>query len=165
MTQLLPFRIGTGYDVHRFAAGRPLVLGGVRIEHARGLDGHSDADVLTHALADALLGALGLPDIGHYFPNNDPKIAGINSQEILAKALSEAECRGYTLANADIALIAEEPKIGPHLPAMKAALARTLKTEPSRLGIKATTHEKLGAFGRAEGMAAHAVVLLQRKDG
>jgi 2-C-methyl-D-erythritol 2,4-cyclodiphosphate synthase len=159
---MLPYRIGTGYDVHRFAAGRPLVLGGVSIPHERGLDGHSDADVLTHALADAILGALALPDIGHYFPNDDPAIAGIDSQKILARARAEAGRLGYAIGNCDVALIAEEPKIGPHLVAMRASLAETLGIEPSRIGIKATTHEGLGAFGRAEGIAAHAVVLLMR---
>ncbi len=159
---MLPFRIGTGYDVHRFAEGRPLVLGGIQIPHTRGLDGHSDADVLTHALSDAILGALGLPDIGHYFPPSDPDIAGINSQKILEKARAEASALGYSVANADIALIAEEPKIGPHLSAMKARLAETLQCTPGQIGIKATTHEKLGTFGRAEGMAAQAVVLLQQ---
>ncbi|MGF1449549.1 MAG: 2-C-methyl-D-erythritol 2,4-cyclodiphosphate synthase [Opitutales bacterium] len=161
---MLPYRIGTGYDVHRFAEGRPLVLGGIQIPHTRGLDGHSDADVLTHALADAILGALALPDIGHYFPPSNPDIAGIDSQKILAKACQEAAARGYAIGNVDVALIAEEPKIGPHLDAMKACLARTMECTPAQIGIKATTHEKLGAFGRAEGMAAQAVVLLQRID-
>ena len=154
-------RIGIGYDIHRLIEGRPLVLGGITIPHPRGLDGHSDADVLTHALADAVFGALALPDIGHFFPNNDPTIAGIDSQKILQRAVEEAALRGYVIGNVDVALIAEEPKIKPYLPAMKARLARTLHCAEDCVGIKATTHEKLGDLGRALGIAAHAVVLLR----
>ena len=158
------YRIGLGYDIHRFAVGRKLVLGGVTIPHERGLDGHSDADCLTHALADALLGALGLPDIGHFFPNDDPAIAGINSQEILKKAVAEAQQCGYQVVNVDIALIAEEPKIYPHIAAMKAILAANLQVEPECVGIKATTNEKIGDIGRGAGIAAQAVCLLQRVE-
>ena len=158
-----PFRIGLGYDIHAFATGRRLVLGGVEIAHPRGLLGHSDADVLTHALADAVLGAAGLPDIGHFFPNDDPAIAGIDSQEILRRAGEEVRALGWEIGNVDIALIAEEPKIAKHVPAMRARLAASLRIEPSEIGLKATTNEKLGSLGRAEGIAAHAVCLLVRQ--
>lgn len=153
-------RIGLGYDIHRFAAGRKLILGGVHIPHDKGLLGHSDADCLTHALADAILGALGLPDIGHYFPNDDATIAGIDSQEILKKAVREAHQHGYHVGNVDIALIAEEPKIYPFLDPMKRVLAANLRIETSAIGIKATTNEKIGDIGRGAGIAAQAVCLL-----
>lgn len=153
-------RIGIGYDIHRFAEGRRLVLGGVEIPHSRGLEGHSDADCLTHALADAVLGALGLPDIGHFFPNSDPSIAGINSQRILARAVGEAKTRGYRVGNADLAIIAEEPKLASHLGAMKSVLAASMEVGIDAVGIKATTNEGIGDLGRGAGIAAHAVVLL-----
>lgn len=156
----VPFRVGLGYDIHPFAEGRRLVLGGVEIEHERGLQGHSDADVLTHALADAVLGAAGLPDIGHLFPNTDPSIEGIDSQVILRRAVELAHGRGWAIGNVDLALIAEAPKIAPHLEAMKATLAGSLGVEPSAVGLKATTNERLGSLGRGEGIAAHAVCLL-----
>lgn len=155
------FKIGLGYDIHRFAEGRKLILGGVEIPHHKGLDGHSDADCLTHALADAVLGALGLPDIGHFFPNTDPSIEGIDSQEILKKAVEEAESRGFRVGNVDVALIAEEPKIYPHIDAMKERLAISLKIEPTSIGIKATTNEKIGDLGKGLGIAAQAICLLQ----
>ncbi len=155
-----PFRVGHGYDIHRVVLGRPLVLGGVTIPWDRGLEGHSDADCLTHALADAILGALGLPDIGHYFPNTDPAIKNIDSQIILKKAADECQARGYKILNVDCTLIAEKPKISPHLAAMKAALSTTLSLCPSQIGLKATTNEKLGAIGAEEGICAHAVVIL-----
>lgn len=158
----VPFRVGLGYDIHPFADGRRLVLGGVEIPHHRGLQGHSDADVLTHALADAVLGAAGLPDIGHFFPNNDPSIEGIDSQKILQRALAEVGQRGWLIGNVDIALIAEEPKIAPFIPAMRTCLARSMQIEVGSIGIKATTNEKIGALGRAEGIAVHAVCLLIR---
>ncbi|MGF1453657.1 MAG: 2-C-methyl-D-erythritol 2,4-cyclodiphosphate synthase [Opitutales bacterium] len=157
-------RIGIGYDIHRFAEGRSLVLGGVEIPHARGLEGHSDADCLTHALADAILGALGLPDIGHFFPNNDPEIEGIDSQKILQRATEEAHQLGYRVGNADLAIIAEEPKLAPHLDAMKQVLARSMRIDVSEVGLKATTNEGIGDLGRGMGIAAHAVVLLHRQD-
>lgn len=161
---MLPFRIGLGYDIHQLADGRKLVLGGVDIPHDRGLDGHSDADCLTHALSDAILGALGLPDIGHFFPNTDPRYKGMDSQDILKKAVEEAHSRGYRVGNCDIALIAEEPKIAPHLDAMKAALAASMRIAVTEVGLKATTNEKIGDLGRAMGIAAHAVVLLIAKE-
>lgn len=149
--------IGIGYDIHRFAEGRPLVLGGVEIEHTHGLDGHSDADVLSHAIADAVLGALGLPDIGHHFPPGDPACAGICSLEILAKCAALAAETGATLVNIDSTLIAEAPKILPHREAMRHNIANALGIPPERIGIKATTNEMLGAIGRREGIAAIAV--------
>jgi len=161
----LPYRIGTGYDVHRFAAGRKLILGGVEIPHCQGLAGHSDADVLTHALADAILGALALPDIGHHFPDTDQAHRGMDSQIILAKSVAEASRLGYEVGNVDTTLIAEEPRIGPHIPAIKQCLAATLGLDPGRIGLKATTHEGLGSLGRAEGIAAHAAALLIRTTG
>jgi 2-C-methyl-D-erythritol 2,4-cyclodiphosphate synthase len=153
-------RIGHGYDVHRFVAGRPLVLGGVHVPHTHGLDGHSDADVVSHALADAILGALALPDIGHLFPNTDPAIRGIDSQLIVQQAVAEAATRGWRVGNADISIIAEQPKIGPHIAAMRQRLAASLGVDGSVVGIKATTHEQIGDLGRGVGIAAMAVVLL-----
>lgn len=158
----IAYRVGTGYDIHRLVSGRRLVLGGVEIPSDLGLDGHSDADCLTHAIADAILGACGLPDIGHQFPNTDPDIAGIDSQVILAKAAALALEKGFHIGNVDSTLIAEKPKIAPHIPAMKAALAKTLNLSTDAVGIKATTQEKIGALGAGEGIAAHAVCLLYR---
>lgn len=155
-------RIGFGYDIHRFAEGRPLVLGGVTIPSPKGLDGHSDADVLTHAIADAIFGAVGLPDIGVWFANDDPEIAGIDSLRILAKAVAEAARIGFGVGNVDCALIAEFPKISPHLQAMKERLAPVLGVDTGSVGIKATTQEQIGALGQGAGIAAHAVVLLSR---
>ncbi len=156
----MKLRVGLGYDIHRLVAGRRLVLGGVEIPSDRGLDGHSDADCLTHALADAIFGALALPDIGHFFPNNDPSCLGMDSQRILARAVEEAHQLGYRVNNVDLAIIAEAPKLAPHLHAMKAVLARTLEIDPSEVGLKATTNEGIGDLGRGLGIAAHAVVLL-----
>lgn len=157
-------RIGIGYDVHPFAEGRPLVLGGVHIPHERGLDGHSDADVLAHAIADALLGAAGQPDIGHLFPNSDPSIRGIASTRILEKVAEILKELGFFVANIDSTLIAEAPKIAPHLPAMRAALARALGISADQIGIKATTNERLGFVGREEGIAAMAVALIEKRQ-
>ncbi|HEY2799723.1 MAG TPA: 2-C-methyl-D-erythritol 2,4-cyclodiphosphate synthase [Chthoniobacterales bacterium] len=157
-------RTGIGYDAHRFAAGRKLVLGGVEIPHERGLAGHSDADVISHAIADALLGAIGERDIGHHFPNTDEAIRGISSLEILrqiGKILATKNCR---IANLDATLIAEAPKIGPHLEAMREKIATALGIEVARVGIKATTNEGMGAIGRGEGMAAMAVASVEKKE-
>jgi len=158
-----PFRIGLGYDIHRLVAGRRLVLGGVTIPSEVGLDGHSDADVLTHALADAILGALGLPDIGHFFPNTDPRYKGLDSQEILRRAVAEAHSRGYRVGNVDIAVLAERPRLAPHFPAMKDRLAVTLGVTTGDIGLKATTNESCDAIGAGEAIAAHAVALLTRE--
>jgi len=155
-----PFRIGQGYDVHRFAEGRKLILGGVEIPHALGLEGHSDADCLTHALADAILGALALPDIGVHFPPSDPTLEGMDSMKILLKAKEECEARGYFIGNVDATIIAEKPTISPYVDAMKERLAQVLDVETNQVGIKATTNEGIGGIGRGEGIGAHAVCLL-----
>ncbi|MBA2622407.1 MAG: 2-C-methyl-D-erythritol 2,4-cyclodiphosphate synthase [Chthoniobacterales bacterium] len=155
-------RSGIGYDAHRLVAGRALILGGVQIPHSLGLDGHSDADVLCHAIADALLGAIGENDIGHHFPNTDEGIRGISSLAILARVrqiLVEKEAR---VVNVDATLIAEAPKIGPHLPAMRAAISSALQLPVDRISIKATTNEGLGTIGRSEGMAAMAVASVEQ---
>lgn len=158
----LPYRIGFGYDIHRFAPHRKLVLGGVEIPSEQGLEGHSDADCLTHAFADAILGACGLPDIGHQFPNTDPSIEGIDSQIILKKAAELAAEKGYEIGNIDSCIIAEKPMISPHIDAMKSVLSKTLKIPVDYIGIKATTHEKIGALGAGDGIAAHAICLLNK---
>jgi len=151
---------GIGYDVHRFTEGRPLVLGGVTIPHSRGLDGHSDADVLSHAIADAVLGALGLPDIGHWFPPSDPACKDICSLKILEKCRELAAEHGFTIVNVDSTVIAEAPKILPHREAMRAKLAAALGLDPARVNVKATTNEGMGFVGRGEGIAAMAVAEL-----
>lgn len=150
-------RVGIGYDVHRFAEGETLVLGGVEIAHDKGLLGHSDADVLSHAIADALLGSVGAPDIGHYFPPDDIRIKGISSLEILKKAAEVVAEKGFQIVNIDSTLIAEEPKVMPHAEAMKAKIAKALGIEPGDVGVKATTNERMGFVGRSEGIAAMAV--------
>ena len=158
------YRSGIGYDIHHFAEGRKLVLGGVEIPHTRGLEGHSDADVLTHAIADALLGAIGERDIGHHFPNTEETIRGISSLEILQRVgeiLAEKKCR---IANVDATLIAEAPKIGPHLEAMRGTISAVLGIDVLRVGIKATTNEGMGALGRGEGMAALAVASVEQSE-
>ncbi len=154
-------RVGIGYDVHPFEDGRPLVLGGVTIPHTHGLQGHSDADVLCHAIADAVLGALGEPDIGHYFPPGDPTIKGISSLKILERCAEIAAAHGARIGNIDASLIAEAPKVLPHAAAMKTHIAAALRITPAQVGIKATTNEKLGFIGRSEGMAAMAVACIE----
>lgn len=153
-------RVGQGYDVHRIAPGRPLVLGGVTIPSPFGLEGHSDADVLVHALADALLGAAGERDIGHHFPNTDPALAGMSSLRILHRVRELLYSLYLEIANVDITLIAEAPKIGPHLETMRTTLAGALEIMPGQIGIKATTNEGIGFIGRGEGMAALATAAL-----
>ena len=155
-------RIGHGYDIHRTIAGRPLVLGGVRFDCPFGLDGHSDADCLTHAICDALLGAAGLPDIGHHFPNTDPAFKNIDSQLLLQRVVADLAARGWKIANIDSSLIAEKPKIAPHLAAMKATLAKSAGIAPEQIGVKATTNEGSDDIGRGLAIAAHAVALLGR---
>ena len=150
-------RVGIGYDVHPYADGRAFILGGVEIPHARGLKGHSDADVLSHAIADAVLGALGEPDIGHWFPPSDPSIEGISSLKILEKVASIAAEKGVTIENIDSTVIAEAPRVKPHAAAMKERIGSALGITPDRVGIKATTNERLGFVGREEGVAAMAV--------
>ena len=152
---------GIGYDVHRFTANRPLVLGGVTIEHTHGLDGHSDADVLCHAIADALLGALGLPDIGHYFPPGDPACKDISSLRILEKCRHLVRDAGCAIINVDATIIAEAPKVLPHREAMRINIGAALGIAPQRVGIKATTNETMGFIGRQEGIAAMAVAQVE----
>ncbi|MBQ1755138.1 MAG: 2-C-methyl-D-erythritol 2,4-cyclodiphosphate synthase [Oscillospiraceae bacterium] len=154
-------RIGHGYDVHRLVAGRDLILGGVQIPHRMGLDGHSDADVLTHAVMDALLGAAALGDIGQHFPDTDPAYLGISSLKLLTRVWALITERGYRLGNLDVTVLAQKPKLAPYLPQMKEKLCAILGAEPDRVNIKATTEEHLGFTGREEGIACHAVCLLE----
>ena len=153
-------RIGIGYDVHPFAAGRPLVLGGVVVPHDRGLAGHSDADAIAHAVADAMLGALALGDLGTHFPDDDPAWRNANSLDLLARVRALVADKGFAVGNVDATVVAERPRLAPHVEAMRDALATALGTERASVSIKATRHEGLGAFGRGEGLAAMAVVLL-----
>jgi 2-C-methyl-D-erythritol 2,4-cyclodiphosphate synthase len=155
-------RIGNGYDIHRLVPDRPLILGGIQIEHRLGLLGHSDADVLTHAIMDAMLGALSLGDIGHYFPPTDPKWKGADSLNLLTQVDQLVRDRGWQISNIDSVLVAEQPKLKPHIPAMRDRLANVLHLQPDQVGVKATTNEKLDATGREEGIAAYAVVLLEK---
>lgn len=156
------FRIGHGYDVHQLVEGRKCIIGGVEIESSVGLLGHSDADVLSHAIADAILGACALPDIGHLFPNTDPACKDMNSLDIIKRAVAEAGKLGYKICNVDSSMIAETPKMAPYIEKMRARLAESLGVEISDVGIKATTNEKMGWEGRKEGIGAHAVVLLEK---
>ena len=153
-------RIGNGYDIHRLVPDRPLILGGVTIPHELGLLGHSDADALTHAIMDAMLGALSLGDIGHYFPPSDEQWKGADSLELLAQVDRLIQEKGWRIGNIDSVIIAERPKMKPHLPAMRDRLATVLNLQPDQVGIKATTNEKLDATGREEGIAVYAVALL-----
>ena len=155
-------RVGIGYDAHRLVTGRKLVLGGVAIPSEKGLLGHSDGDVLLHAIADALLGAAGERDIGHFFPNSDPRWEGASSLIFLEEVRELLRRAGWAVENIDASLIAEAPKIGPYLEAMRAAIGRALRIEPARIGIKATTNEGMGFPGRGEGMAAMAVASLEK---
>ncbi|QIR37678.1 2-C-methyl-D-erythritol 2,4-cyclodiphosphate synthase [Tolypothrix sp. PCC 7910] len=153
-------RIGNGYDIHRLVSDRALILGGVKIPHELGLLGHSDADVLTHAIMDAMLGALSLGDIGHYFPPTDPQWAGADSLELLNQVHQLIRDRGWQIGNIDSVVVAERPKLKPHIETMRDKLAAVLELQPNQVGIKATTNEKLGPVGREEGICAYAVVLL-----
>lgn len=153
-------RIGNGYDIHRLVPDRPLILGGVKIPHELGLLGHSDADVLTHAIMDAMLGALSLGDIGHYFPPTDPKWKGADSLELLAQVDQLIQDKGWQIGNIDSVVVAERPKLKPHIQSMRDRLASVLHLNPDQVGVKATTNEKLDATGREEGISAYAVVLL-----
>jgi 2-C-methyl-D-erythritol 2,4-cyclodiphosphate synthase len=158
-----PFRIGLGYDVHRLVKGRPLVLGGVSIPFEKGLSGHSDADVICHAVADALLGAAALGDIGRHFPNDDPLWKDAASLFLLHLVLGKVKKAGYLPVNVDATLIAERPKIGPHVKAMRTHLGEALGLPIGAVSVKATTHEGIGAMGRGQGMACLAVAFLQSK--
>jgi 2-C-methyl-D-erythritol 2,4-cyclodiphosphate synthase len=155
---------GIGYDVHRFAAGRPLILGGVEIPYSHGLDGHSDADVLAHAIADAVLGAIGERDIGHHFPNSDESIRGISSLEILRQISQLLAQQRARVINVDATLIAEAPKIGPHVAEMRANISEALGIPLARVGVKATTNELMGFLGRGEGIAALAVASVEQPE-
>ncbi|NEP62926.1 MAG: 2-C-methyl-D-erythritol 2,4-cyclodiphosphate synthase [Symploca sp. SIO2G7] len=156
----MSIRIGNGYDMHRLSPDRPLILGGVIIPHSLGLQGHSDADVLTHAIMDAMLGALSLGDIGRYFPPTDPKWKGADSLELLDQVYQMVKAKGWSIGNLDTVVVAERPKLNPHISAMQQRLAARLTLATDQVGIKATTNEKLGPTGREEGIAAYAVVLL-----
>jgi 2-C-methyl-D-erythritol 2,4-cyclodiphosphate synthase len=153
-------RIGNGYDIHRLVGDRPLILGGVNIPHELGLLGHSDADVLTHAIMDALLGALSLGDIGHYFPPTDPQWKGADSLKLLEQVHQLIQDKGWQINNIDAVIVAERPKLKPHIQAMRDRLATVLHLAADQVGVKATTNETLDAVGREEGIAAYAVVLL-----
>jgi 2-C-methyl-D-erythritol 2,4-cyclodiphosphate synthase len=155
------FRCGIGYDAHRLVSGRKLILGGVKIPHPRGLEGHSDADVLSHAVADAVLGALGAGDIGKHFPNTEESIRGISSIEILRHAATIAAQKNARVVNVDATVLAEAPKISPHIAAMQEKIANALGVKANAISIKATTNEGLGAIGRSEGMAAIAVASVE----
>ncbi len=159
----MSFRIGLGYDVHPFIENRPLILGGISIPHKVGLLGHSDADVLSHAITDALLGALALGDIGTHFPDDDPLYKNADSLILLKKCYSLVENEGYTINNIDTTVVAEQPKLKPFIPSIIKSIAETLNCQISQISVKATTSEKMGFLGREEGMAAHAVVLLSKK--
>jgi 2-C-methyl-D-erythritol 2,4-cyclodiphosphate synthase len=156
------YRVGTGFDAHALVEGVPLVLGGVRIEHPRGLAGHSDGDVLAHALTDALLGAAGLEDIGALFPSSDPELAGADSLELLGQAWERVQADGWQLGNADVVLVGEEPRLAPHRDEMRRRLASALGVDPGVVAVRATTTDGLGFAGRGEGLAAQAVALLVR---
>lgn len=158
-------RIGHGYDVHRLVPGRKLILGGVEIPHELGLLGHSDADVLTHALIDALLGAAALGDIGQHFPDSDPAYAGADSLRLLSRVMELLRDAGWKVENVDTTILAQRPKLRPHIPAMRQNLARTMGVPEERVSIKATTEERLGFTGAEQGMAAHAVALLSAYAG
>ena len=154
-------RIGHGYDVHKLVEGRDLILGGVKIDYEKGLLGHSDADVLLHAVSDALLGAAGLGDIGRHFPDTDPKYKGADSLELLRQVAEKIAAAGYRVGNVDVTMIAQRPKLRDHIAQMEANIASALNVEPGRINVKATTEERLGFTGSGEGMACHAVCILE----
>src|SRR5688572_1154228 len=158
------YRSGFGYDVHRLVEGRPLILGGIEVPYEKGLEGHSDADVLLHALTDAILGAAGLGDIGTYYPSSDPTLKGISSVEMLKGAIELAEEKGWRIENVDATVVAQRPRLSPHTPAMREAIANTLGIEPERVNVKSKTTDGLGFTGTGEGMAAYCVVMI-RNDG
>jgi 2-C-methyl-D-erythritol 4-phosphate cytidylyltransferase/2-C-methyl-D-erythritol 2,4-cyclodiphosphate synthase len=156
-------RVGTGYDLHRLEAGRPLIIGGVTIPHNAGLAGHSDADVLCHAVTDAVLGAAGAGDIGQHFPDTDPRWKGADSIELLKAAVAIVRGAGYSVSNVDAVIIAERPKLAPHIPAMRENLARALGIEMSLVSVKSKTNEKVDALGRNEAIAVHAIAMVTRQ--
>ncbi|MBR4268293.1 MAG: 2-C-methyl-D-erythritol 2,4-cyclodiphosphate synthase [Prevotella sp.] len=156
-------RIGMGYDVHQLVEGRDLWLGGIKIEHTHGLLGHSDADVLIHAVCDALLGAANMRDIGYHFPDTAEETDGIDSKILLAKTIELIKTKGYTLGNIDCTVCAEQPKLNPHIEDMKLCMAKVMQADIDQISIKATTTEKLGFTGRKEGISAYAVALIEKK--
>ena len=156
-------RVGMGFDVHRLVEGREMWIGGVNIPYEKGLLGHSDADVVIHALCDAMLGAAALRDIGFHFPDTDPRYKGIDSRKLLVEVTQLLKTKGYTLGNADITICAEMPKMNPHIPSMQAELAKCIGTDIENISIKATTTERLGYTGRGEGIAAYATVLIGKQ--
>jgi 2-C-methyl-D-erythritol 2,4-cyclodiphosphate synthase len=164
MSQAQPaFRVGLGYDIHPLVAGRPCILGGVNIPSPVGPDGHSDADVLLHAVADAILGAAGLRDIGHYFPNTDASLKGLDSAVIVKKAVAEAKAQGgWMVGNVDIVIIGERPKVMAHVDAMKAKVAEIIGISPSQVGIKATTNEGMDSIGQGKALAVQAICLISK---
>ena len=154
-------RIGHGFDAHAFAVGRPLWLGGIEVPHDRGLAGHSDADVLLHAICDALLGAAAMGDIGAMFPDSDPRYAGISSRRLLGQVVERLAASGYGVVNVDATVVAQAPRLAPYIDAMREAIATEIGVAPGRVNVKATTTERMGFTGRGEGIAAHAVVLIE----
>jgi 2-C-methyl-D-erythritol 2,4-cyclodiphosphate synthase len=154
-------RIGQGFDAHRLVEDRPLRLGGIEIPHPRGLEGHSDGDVLLHAVASALLGAIGNGDLGRHFPSSDPSLAGVRSAVLLTQVMAQVRERGFGVGNVDASVVAQEPRLAPHLEKMRSALADLLGVESARVNVKVTSTDQLGAIGRGEGIAAFAVVLLE----
>lgn len=161
---MTPFRIGHGYDVHRLCENRKLIMGGVDIPYERGLLGHSDADVLLHAISDALLGALALGDIGKHFPDTDERFKGADSLKLLCHVVALVKEHGYAIGNIDATILCQKPKLAPYIPAMRENIAKALETDISNVSVKATTEEKLGFTGAGEGIAAHSIVLLVKQD-
>lgn len=157
----MSFRVGIGYDVHRMVRGRPLILGGVSIEHTHGLLGHSDADVLSHAITDALLGAAALGDIGHHFPDTDEAWKGADSIDLLHRVMGLVKAEGYVIVNVDATVVMERPKLKPHIAAMRTNIAQALNTDMSNVSVKATTNERMGPVGREEGAAVWAICMLE----
>lgn len=160
---MLDFRIGNGYDVHRLVEERDLYLGGVKIDHTKGLLGHSDADVLCHAIADALLGAIGQGDIGVHFPDTDSSYSGVSGEFILEKTLEICKRFGYHVSNVDSIIVAQKPKLSPHIPQMRQNIAKVLQILPEQVNVKATTEEKLGFTGAEDGISAHAICIMYKK--
>ncbi|WP_420153244.1 2-C-methyl-D-erythritol 2,4-cyclodiphosphate synthase [Siphonobacter sp.] len=160
----MPFRVGHGYDVHQLEENRPFWLGGIEIPHTHGAKGHSDADIICHVICDALLGAANLRNIGYHFSDKDPQWKGVDSKLLLARVLEMIREKGYEVGNVDVTVVLQEPKLNPHIPAMKAVLAGVMQIEEEDLSIKATTSEHLGFVGKKEGIAAHAVALIVQTD-
>ena len=164
-TARLEYRAGFGYDAHRLVEDRPLILGGITVPYEKGLAGHSDADVLLHALIDAVLGAAGLGDIGTHFPSSDPSLEGISSVDMLERSMALVWERGWRVVNVDATVVAQRPRLSPHAPAMKEAMARILRVEPERVNVKSKTTDGLGFTGAGEGMAAYCAAMLAREEG